>query len=434
MLRIAACLAWKEDGARADRCTQGVLVALAEAFDGDGEDSLPPELDFLRQAQREKAPDGLGAKFYGALPENPADRFVSEAVAFRPIPEQVRLSIHSKKKLEIWPIQNFSIQVESQFTYRQDSPSRKRLNLIMLKPGFEPYRESTQQQLLQLFGLENALRRLPDQHGPEIRIELEMPLAWICWEALLTLAGSSHPSRLLSFRRTLTQAARKERPLSGPVRLLSFGPTLADLEMSLQGWEPLRHDTRFRSESLESDALLDRAGWEDDPVQVLHVIGRPIGTTAGARLEISEASVGRTVGRGQVLAPRDLLHRLPQARLLILQAKTRRTSKRSGSDREKTAYLRLMAAELHGGGIPAVLVIPPLSQDLGTAVLREIANALREPAASLTEPLLRALAMARLRIRENSSSLSDEDRLEQVLDLTFYGQDIINWKLPTERL
>lgn len=438
MLRIAACLAWKEDGARAGRCTQSVVAALAEAFGGEGEGLLPPELDFLlREAEPrlEKAPRP-GAK---------AVHLFGDELADTGVPGPVRLSLSSQGKLEAWPIPTgpLPLRVEGRLTYRAAGQGggrvdyqridyqEERTNSVWLKPGFGPYRESAQD-FLQLFGLREALRSLPDpQHELELRIELELPLAGIAWEALLALGAFSDPAHLPGFRRTLTHASRKERPLRSPVKLLSFGPTLAELRMSEAGWEPLRSDPRFRQESLGSEKLMYSPDL-DPSVQVFHLVGRPISTTAGARMEITEVGLANTVGRGQILAARDLLYRLPEARLILLQANPKRSPERSGSDREKAAYLRVMAAELHAGGIPAVLTIPPLHEDLGAAVLRDIAEALRKPASSLAGPLLDALAAARLRIRESVSPLSEEGRLEQALDLTFYGSDTIDWKLPKE--
>lgn len=203
--------------------------------------------------------------------------------------------------------------------------------------------------------------------------------------------------------------------------------------MSQKGWSPLRRDPRFELRIAHSRQLLDSSTPEMETARVVHAIGRPTATTAGARLQIGEGALTKTVGRGQLVTAQELRRRSRQADLFILQPEAKRVVERSGSDREQSTYLRHMAGELHAAGAPAVLVLPALTQDQGAMILSHVAAAIRNRGPSLLPGLLEAVSNARLALLGNAPPpLSPDDALEQALDITLFSTDNLDWNLPEE--
>jgi hypothetical protein len=298
-------------------------------------------------------------------------------------------------------------------------------------PGFGPYREVAVQDSW-LDEMRRVLRSRPELDRV---LELEPTLCWICWEALLDLNPGSEEADAVRqpFHWTLSRApVPKANPLPPPVQVAVFAPSLGDQDMSQKGWSSLRRDPRFDVRFARTQQLLDSSPPEMETARVVHAIGRPTATNAGARLQIGEGALTQTVGRGQLVAAQDLRRRSRQAVLVILQPEAKRVADRSGSDREQSAYLRHMAGELHAAGAPAVLVLPALTQDQGASVLSEVASALRKPGPSLLSGLLKAVSNARLTLLGDSPKLSPDDCLEQALDITLFATDQLEWNLPEE--
>jgi hypothetical protein len=411
LLRIAACLA-------RDKGSTGRLVkALARVYgESGGEALLPPELELLRPPREPLLPKSPGLSYSTTAVPEPSSGSTEVIVRFRPL-----------SFLASWPLPIQEIPLEGEL----EAPGRPllRVEASSVRPGFEPYREVASR-ISWIGDLRRTLRRLT---GSGRVLELEPTLGWICWEALLSVDPMSRDAYtdLRVFRWTLAKAmVRHTAPLSLPVKLTACYPSLGDHHMADRGWSALSQDPRFEVRFQPTQGLLDTPSPELETARVVHVIGRPTSTTAGARMMLGEAAASSTVGRGQLLAAHDLLRRSPQARLFLLQPGAKTTADRSGSDREQSAYLRHMATELHAAGAPAVLVLPCITQEQGTRLLSEVAAALREPGPALLPRLLEALEDAREILLGGSPPLPPEDCLEQALDITLFATANLEWNLP----
>jgi hypothetical protein len=407
LLRIIASMAPGETGGN-----QRLIGALAHVHhQTGGETSLPPELEFLRGSSDVRPLVILGS-------EMPSESTEVIRVRFRP-----------QSYVESWPLQTRGIDLLGEL----DIPGQPTLDAetSFTFPGFGPYREVAVQDSW-LDEMRRVLRSRPELDRV---LELEPTLCWICWEALLDLNPGSEEADAVRqpFHWTLSRApVPKANPLPPPVQVAVFAPSLGDQDMSQKGWSSLRRDPRFDVRFARTQQLLDSSPPEMETARVVHAIGRPTATNAGARLQIGEGALTQTVGRGQLVAAQDLRRRSRQAVLVILQPEAKRVADRSGSDREQSAYLRHMAGELHAAGAPAVLVLPALTQDQGASVLSEVASALRKPGPSLLSGLLKAVSNARLTLLGDSPKLSPDDCLEQALDITLFATDQLEWNLPEE--
>jgi hypothetical protein len=128
----------------------------------------------------------------------------------------------------------------------------------------------------------------------------------------------------------------------------------------------------------------------DEAVRVLHVVGRPMPTRSGPRIQVatdgydSSAAMSKMSSRagGELVSAGDLAQpalRL-MGRLVILQARPSSEVRGREIARNEVTILRNLAAEVLIGGVPGVLVLPALPSDLMEPAVRHLAGALsREP-------------------------------------------------------
>lgn len=148
-----------------------------------------------------------------------------------------------------------------------------------------------------------------------------------------------------------------------------------------------------------SDGTSDAGIIRDAPV--LHLLGNVVETNAGLRFRPLDGrestrniAVTSTTGPRQptailenavergvlLLSAADIDRRFGGPVLCILQAEpVRRFSERGASDRVQANLARAFAAELHLLGVPIVLVIPPVTPELGAELLDRIDRALMKP-------------------------------------------------------
>jgi hypothetical protein len=408
LFRIAAAIQ-QEEGDDNRHLVEALALVHHQAV---GEMSLPPELEFLHEPGEVVPFVSPGSELSFKIPE-------------------IRVLFYPQARVESWPLPTHGIGVEGKIYISGRSMLDGKA--LFAFPGFDPYWEAASQ----ASWLDDFRRELHLHPGLDRVLVLEPPLCWICWEALLYMTrgfGEADAVRQ-PFRWSVPSAstlAQRAAPLSLPVQVAILAPSLGDQDMVQKGWSPLRQDSRFDLQFLRTRQFLDSSTPEMETARVVYAIGHPTATTAGARLQIGEGALTKTVGRGQLMAAQDLRRRSRQADLFILQPEAKRIADRSGSDREQSAYLRHMAGELHAAGAPAVLVLPALTQDQGAAVLSEVASALRKPGLSLLPSLLKAVSSARLTLLDDSPKLSPDDCLERALDITLFAADQLEWNLPEE--
>ena len=125
---------------------------------------------------------------------------------------------------------------------------------------------------------------------------------------------------------------------------------------------------------------------DDDEVQVLHVVGRPLMTRSGPRIQIEAgtdyardyAKTAASRSSGDLLGAHDLRQPalLRAGRLIVLQAQPSEGFVRHAVGRNEATILRTLAAELSAGGVPAVLVLPSLPAVLAVRTIERLARTL----------------------------------------------------------
>jgi hypothetical protein len=174
----------------------------------------------------------------------------------------------------------------------------------------------------------------------------------------------------------------------------------------------------------------------DEAVRVLHVVGRPMPTRSGPRIQVatdgydSSAAMSKMSSRagGELVSAGDLAQpalRL-MGRLVVLQAKPSAEVWSREIARNEVAILRNLAAEALTGGVPAVLVLPALPPDLMETVVRHVAGALKQKPRRQPDDLKPWLAAVN-RIRKDICAWRPADRQtagakdlgESLLELTW---------------
>lgn len=479
LLRLVACLAWRNDGYVPGKRTQALVRLLQNTYGvvtEPGQLLLPTELN----------------GWFNVLPHDAAGK-----------PEESRakllLKITQVKRTTSW--QSLEQMTEVSLALEGIEPQVKGRVFV---EGLMPYRAAARGLLTRLGNSDESLVRdltaLAAQ--PVIKFQVDHPLSWLCWEGLIGLALEDllktgdkprHFQRLLRDSKT-----RRAVSWMSVQRALTWTNDLYLADLAGIGWSDLTADAAYSYEIRNSEYIRSQLHLRKPP-QVLHVIGTPTETSAGVRLDLSSrhwrqdsrghgpggvtgsglrskssggnrsgsysgtgsgsgggsgggygsGSGSGSGGRGELIKAENLISVLPQMAMCILQATPLAMgsgSERTGSDRQQAAYLRLLGAELFRLGVPIVITIPPLASEVVPAVLKSIVNGLRrfQPSGSLEgdPPLLaslarskkwdtagavlvflEAIATAQSEIR-GFTAMSPEDRIEAAYDICLYGADV----------
>lgn len=311
------------------------------------------------------------------------------------------------------------------YTWREVNPVEVKSAIA----GLAPYRQAAEEMPEHLSNELQRLLELLRSRFAVVELRVDQPLGWVCWEGILSLVlkDITTPRDVpFRFRRTVP-GARTRQPIRWDAisHVLSLIGNLTQEEMARQGWERLIPDKRFSYDSVYAEEILFGRPVEVTP-HVLHLVGTPVETASGVRLEVSEgrdyAQKPSSVSRGELLRAEELAKQFPELALCVLQATPIETEERTDADREQAAYLRLFAAELFVLGVPAVVTIPPLPPSVAAAVLGHLAAALQDRDQQGITALLKAIAAAQTDII-NLSEADAEAKLEAALDLCLYAAD-----------
>jgi hypothetical protein len=143
---------------------------------------------------------------------------------------------------------------------------------------------------------------------------------------------------------------------------------------------------------------------DDTQVNVLHILD-----------SVRESSRGLTLepGDGRQMFPTEVARSFPNLRLVILQLPHRAGVSRSASDRIEAARARKLAGQLFEAGIPAVIVLPSLNEEIGVIVLKRIIEVVAETPRNAKLALMRATEAAQ---REASAGFSHPSRVKLIED------------------
>jgi hypothetical protein len=127
---------------------------------------------------------------------------------------------------------------------------------------------------------------------------------------------------------------------------------------------------------------------KDEAVRVLHVIGHPIRTRSGPRIQVATGgfdvsdAMSQTSSRAgaELVGTGDLTQAALRraGRLVILQAVPSPEVRSREVGRNETTILRSLAAEVSASGVPAVLTLPSLPPDLANSVIQHVARAIKQ--------------------------------------------------------
>jgi hypothetical protein len=157
------------------------------------------------------------------------------------------------------------------------------------------------------------------------------------------------------------------------------------------------------------------------PADVLHVMCEVVETAGGLFLHLDRADPDKTaydsaISPGLSLADLVLGPGGPP-RLCVLQGLILPESRRLPSDRHAAGLMRRAAAELFELGVPAVLVIPCVTEALAAEVIEPLAAAVAEASSRGTEALLFATRKIQLAI---AAGTNNADTLEIAFDVCLY--------------
>lgn len=402
LVRLVACLAWQKDGYSAGERTRS-LARLFEGLYGITSAqglSLPRELDGWLNID-------LGAKLVA-----PVER-----------PSELSLAITQAKRSSAWQSLEPSTEVNLAL---QGSEAQVKARVFV--NGLMPYRDAAHGLMSRLESVHAPFMRVFTALAaqPVIKVQVDHPVSWLCWEALIGMAlqdllkTEERPHR---YQRVLRDSKTRRIPSWAGIRqAMTWTNDLHLADVARVGWHDLTLDGTFSHEIRDSEFLRSHRYKNKGP-QVLHVIGTPTETSAGVRLDLSatrqlrqesrkhggsgggseSGSVAKSMGsmfksgaasytwsgsgggsgtggRGELIKAHDLISIQPQMALCILQATPQPAnaiSARTRDEREQAAYLRVMGADLFRSGVPMVVIIPPLALEIVPTVLKIIVNSFR---------------------------------------------------------
>jgi hypothetical protein len=211
-----------------------------------------------------------------------------------------------------------------------------------------------------------SIRKLALPGGWRVRLQIEDELAGLPWEAAVALAGGALPFRETRFacRRVLASAESARLAPIGlplPVVLWTYHEYLADV--AGHAWSKVGEGAISISAAPQRDPP-PAPGSHGHRACIVHLLGSPRETTVGVALSIANSTKDWAAGWETVQAG-DLIQREPAVQLCILQAPLDEgIAQRTQQRRQEAALLRRFGAALFKTGIPAVLVLPPLTEAL----------------------------------------------------------------------
>jgi hypothetical protein len=233
----------------------------------------------------------------------------------------------------------------------------------------------------QVAALREAVRGLPSVSawkGGEIRVEVAQEAGWLNWEAVVAsaLAEGREAQVGLDIRRWVPESFA---PGALQARALKYGLSIGAPSRGLMWWarEAWRGQEMLAMKQVRMEEL--HKGWLKG--EVLHLVASPVRTAYGPRLEVGREAVQQqqqpAEERGELVAAEDVVAGVKGLRACVLQGPEVAVFSRGGNERMQAAEARAFAAGLVGTGqLTAVLVVPPLPEELFQEVQNQVRHAL----------------------------------------------------------
>jgi hypothetical protein len=448
LYRLCVIRAWIADGQQPGTQTERIRTQLSRHFGP----RLPLELDLALDSRREFTKRASPEVFDPPPPPPPeaisiqriltGETFLELAIMPGPDNMAERLTLSGP------------IQVRMLLQERERQPDGRRTlavlaegtHTITIWQSYQTMAQGIPRKIVEAF---ERIRPLLNFQTLAIPCTVHAALAGLPWEALLTLTQQpsiEHIAEAPQFWRIGdTGQVTRSQELSSfdKPRVLSLCDR-AWKRLVQSGWSPLegkpntaesvskaakwlRRPPRF---SL-TDLLIGTPA--RSPFIILHLIGTPVQTSAGLRLQVQGrsrlltkvANSNEGTIRGvDTLVGADSLP-LSDVQMVVLQAEPAETRLRSNTERAQMADLRALAAEFFRSGVPVVLVLPALASRVGTLVLQEGAKEVAHSHSFTVQNLIRAIDNAQALIAGDLPlDIPPDTRLELLLDICLLAHSL----------
>ena len=224
-------------------------------------------------------------------------------------------------------------------------------------------------------------------------LDLAVPTAWPCWEALLW-SGVEDGAHLRPSVVRVVRGSRPARRISTPAGLpwpiATVAATAGDERQASYAWEPSIRGNRATLTAVPAEAV--REGVPITGIRLVHVAAQPVETpqglffevAGGEDLQVQESLESLRSDRGTLFDASQIAHTFPDATCALLQPPRRPALDLTPAGRESCACLRIIGAALAEQGVPLVIVLPPLDGELSAHLVRLLGRrlaALRESGA-----------------------------------------------------
>jgi hypothetical protein len=240
----------------------------------------------------------------------------------------------------------------------------------------------------------------------DVRLTIDERCVAAPWEAILTLRTVEkmppkfRKVRMLSFRRLRRDPEITfAEPFPGPMEVVFWSRGFAEINTARRGWgELVPYDRALTFRVWNGDDMLP------DPrrVGVVHVMGSPVETGAGLRLSLRPRGA-KILGESELIKTEEIAQQFRSLRLCIVQAPPVVEQQRTTSDRDVAGRMRRIGAELLQLGIPAVIVLPPVPEEVAAEAIDQLAKALVNVSGLVRPPAGFVRLVVRLAGRSNDS-------------------------------
>jgi hypothetical protein len=222
----------------------------------------------------------------------------------------------------------------------------------------------------------------------EFQLVLDEHDAGAPWEAALAFNSETMQkfaeTQLLIRRRLRMQEAVRAEPVTGTLRVFSWAIDAVSEDVARIGW---REDTPADASAVPAQAMQVKfepssSGGSEPEVSVLHLFGSAVALNDGVKLRLGHDAVKVTHAEqekrlsGLMLRAEEIAARFPNLHLCIVQGIPESVATRA-TGRAEAALMRRFAAAIFRCGVPAVVVLPPLPQNLAEESVRALAAHLR---------------------------------------------------------
>ncbi len=287
--------------------------------------------------------------------------------ATQEVPVIVRLQQRSLVLRLGWPLTRLLPEVTTESIWRT--------------PGLQAYRAAAKDLPPELVKELTELQKRLRSRSLHVPLQVDPALTAVSWEALLALAlpSSQGETWMETFQFWRVGEPLPAQPEAAASTLLEDSQTVCVLcdptwgLMVEQGWKPLE-----RKVDMSDDVYKLQ---NQERMTVLHVIGTPVRTSAGLRIQISSTSlrsVSKVASEASVRGAGSLISAdslpLKFSTLVLVQAEPVGALERLDTEREQAFDLRAYAAEAFTAGARAVIMLPALPQKLAEVAIAVLAT------------------------------------------------------------